>query len=158
VGSLLFGVAFLAVYTMWVWRQPEPVTWVTSVAVWVFVIAAMLFEVVNRRDTWRPRDRSTRAFLELSQLQLVRRLRGFRFGWLLLGAETLFFVPWIASTVAAAADGTPAPAEYLGPYSLLAAMVGGVAVGLWGLTKRARRELERVRSLHAWLADESRAA
>ena len=156
VGTLLFGVAFLTVFTAWTVQRPEPTMLVAAVAVWGLVLAATTFELSNRRGTWRPRNDSTRAFLELSELQARRRRRGVRFGWLLLAAETAFFVPWIAWVVGGSAEAAAPLGEYVGPYVFLAAMVGGGAIALLWIGRRAARQLDEILALRAELEASAR--
>jgi hypothetical protein len=152
VGTLVLGVAFLTWFTVWTFERPEPTMLVAAVAVWALVLGATAFELSNRRGTWRPRNDSTRAFLELSELQARRRRRGVRFGWLLLAAETAFFLPWIAWEVGGSAERAAPLGEYVGPYAFLAAMVGGFAITLRWLGRRSERELAEIHTLRADLA------
>ena len=158
-GLLVFvGAIFLLVYTTWAWLRPDPAMLVAGAAVWVIVLATTAFEIWNRRDTWRPRNQSTRAFLDLTELQLRRRLRGLAFGWILLLVETAFFVPWIAWVVGEGESGEGLTGSYLAAYGFLAAMVLGFAIGLVWLRRRVERQLAEVRLLREQLEFERRAA
>ena len=158
VGNLLAGAVFLVVYTTWALLRPDPAMLVAAAAVWVIVLATTAFELWNRRDTWRPRNQSTRAFLDLTELQLHRRALGLRFGWVLLLVETAFFVPWIAWVVSDGSGRTEVVGSYLAAYGFLAAMVGGCAVVLVWLRRRVERQLTEVRELRAQLQAERRVA
>ena len=60
----------------------------------VLLTLAMAFSVSNRRGLWEPLEESTRGYLDLARLRLVRKRRMLRFAWLLFAAELGIFAVW----------------------------------------------------------------
>jgi len=150
LGSWLVGLAMLLGSTVAAWRERELTLVAAAVAVWFFVAIAVAFDLHYRRGTWRLAGESTQDYVELARRQLVARLRGIRFGWALLGAETLFFafwIPWVASREPATSDQV-----YLESFALLAILATAFAVGLTVMRRRAQGELERLEQARQTLA------
>ena len=138
--NILIGVGFLVIYSAWTLADPDPAMIVAAIAVWIFVLAGVGFDLWNRRGTWQITDLPTLEFTDLARAQLESRLRGLRFGWGLLAAEIAFFIPWIAWIVSE--EASPTAADYLQPYAFLTVMAIGFGAALLWLQRRARRQLE----------------
>ena len=139
--------------TLLLWLQPSVEVMVGMAAAWLFSIVGVAFEVRNRRGAWSAHGRSTRAFLELAELQIERTLRSYRFNWGLMAAQAVFFVPWIAWIVSRG----PQPrtiGAYAGPYLFFVAVVAAVAGSQWWFRRRALRRLTHVRALRRAYGEE----
>lgn len=68
---------------------------VLSVAVWLFLGAAWMFAIMNRRETWSPVAVSTAEFLDLSIRRCQRRLVSSGFGAVLYFVEMAFCLIWL---------------------------------------------------------------
>jgi hypothetical protein len=138
-GSWLVGLTMVAGTTAMAWREREPSLIAAAVAVWVLVAVTAAIDLHYRRGTWRLAGETTRDYVELARRQLIARLRGIRYGWWLLGAETLFFmvwIPWVASTEPATRG-----AVMTRGFGLLAVLVVLFSIGLLVMRARADREL-----------------
>ena len=141
-------------FTRSAWIDPGPLEITTAATLWILGSVAMGFALWNRRGTWRPSARTTRAFVELSRERCLRRLRSVRFAWWLLAAEFLLFVPWIAWVIASKPEKLArAPEIYFTTYGFLAAMVLGASLALWWLRRTTARELAEVEELRRSLAE-----
>jgi hypothetical protein len=141
--NMVFGLAMLVFYTAWAAVDRDPALVVAAVAVWVFVLAAAIFDLWNRRGKWRAAHQSTSEYVELVHRQLQARLRAIRFAWGLLVAETAFLVPWVAWAAARNPDANWM--SYMRSYAFLCLMVGGFAIVVlpW-LRHRAMKQLRGV--------------
>lgn len=96
---------------------------------------------------------TTAAFLELSRRRVERFARAVVIGWVVLAAEVLVFVPWIAYRLYGRR--TPATQELqIFSWGLLAALTLLGAVALVGLSLWARRERRHLDELQREIADE----
>lgn len=76
-------------------RHPEPDLVVLTFALWPFVLGTIALTLWNRRGTWRPRNESVRAFLELERLRIERQLRtATRILPAIYGVEMAMILPW----------------------------------------------------------------
>lgn len=78
-GELLFSALSIALVGYWVYLEPEPWRWALLVLAVVLVVWAEVFVLRNRRGTYRPRNQTTQAFVELEWLRAERQLRTIRF-------------------------------------------------------------------------------
>jgi hypothetical protein len=102
-------------------------------------LAAIAFSWWNWRGTLRTSGASTAAFLALSRLRVDRLSRAVTAGWVVLVAEVLVFVPWIALRL----YGGPAPVSATSvafSWGLLAAMTLLGVAHLLRLARWARNE------------------
>ena len=113
----------------------------TLAAVCVTVAA---FNVWNWRGAWHTAGTTQRAFLEMSLSRCRRFRRALLIGRLILVAEVVCFVPWIAIILHNA--GAPA-ARYAGAYAYLALLVIGGVVFLWALGRWIAKEESAIRAI-----------
>lgn len=141
-GQWLCGIAFVVLVTGWAIDDLRPTSLVAAVVVACLVAASLIFDAWNRRGTFVAADHSARAWLELADRRLRAELRALRFGWALLAAEVLFFLPWLAWGLGE--RGAPA-VDYLEAYGFLAALVVVASLAISWAHRRWRRQLAAVR-------------
>jgi len=83
------GTLWLAVAT------GEPDFAVLALATWMFIAAAWIFGLWNRRGSWSPVAMTSSAYLEISIRRCRSALRAAVFGMLLFAVEMLFCLSWI---------------------------------------------------------------
>lgn len=93
-GEIAFGVLFVALWAVYLWRHPEPRTWVVMIAVMSFMAVAVWHSISSRQGQWRPAGDSTRAFLDLSRRRCGGKLKSLAFAWRLYLAEVIFLVAY----------------------------------------------------------------
>ena len=126
------GSALLAV------RDPRVSRWVLAGAVWVFLLAAWTFALVNRRGNWRAEALSTADFVDLSIRRAQGKLASSRFGVVLYFAEMAFCLTWLYWD--------PAQRQAL-PAIIFAVVTPAFLVGLARYRRAVRRELAELMEL-----------
>ncbi len=81
ISEILFGLVALVAAAFWLAQQPMPFKWITFGLICVFVVAAEFLVLKNRRGTYRPKNQTTQAFIELEWLRGRRQLNTIR--WLI---------------------------------------------------------------------------
>ncbi len=76
-------------------RNPRPATAILAAATWVFIAAAWIFGLSNRKDAWSPSASTTSAFLDLSIRRCRGNLRAITFGAILYVVEMAFCLSWV---------------------------------------------------------------
>jgi Na+/proline symporter len=118
--------------------DPHTAMVVLSAAVWLFLGAAWVFAVMNRRGTWSPAAVSTAEFLDLSIRRCQRRLEASGFGAGLYFVEMAFCLTWLYWDPA---HRVPLPAIIFGVATPI------FVVGLIRYRRKTRAELERLLEL-----------
>ena len=139
---------------VWTALDPRVETALLLAAVWVFIGAAWIFALRNRKGSWTPASSSTTAFLDVSIRRARGSLRAVRFGAVLYVCEIVFSMSWVYHDVARTSPMTIAQFIAL-PTSLA---VWGVTVAfaaflVWYRTKK-RTELAYLLGLQTELAGE----
>lgn len=144
VGAANFaGGAALVAWAGWfAWTDPRPTTFTAAVAILVFTIAALIFEIRARRGAWKAKGDTTLDYLDLVERQLSAQLRGIRFAWGLVAAEVAFFCGWLPWVLSEKPQATVA--EYVETFGSLVALVAVFSMALVWLQRRTRRKLERL--------------
>lgn len=151
-GEALFAAGCLAALGRVAATSPHAVDAVVMAGLALLVVAALAFALRNRRGIWQAQSETTAALLTLSLARCRRRRRGLSFGWGLLTAEVVLFIPWIWLHLAARAGGSPEPAALLRAYGFLAVWAGGAAVTLLVIGRWNRREEGRLEALRRAIA------
>jgi hypothetical protein len=76
-------------------RNPRIETAVLAAATWLFIGAAWIFGLSNRKNAWSPSATTTAAFLDLSIRRCRGNLRAVTFGAILYVVEMAFCLSWI---------------------------------------------------------------
>lgn len=153
-GEVLFAAAMLAfLLRIAAFSRRLPDT-LAMLALALLVVGAVGWSLWNRRGLWRPSAETSRAYLALSLARCRRRLRGLRFGWVLLAAEVAVFLPWIGWRIWREGPADPVLASYLWGYLLLVLLVGVAAVVLALLARYSRRELRALEELEVAMEGE----
>lgn len=153
-GELLFSALSIALAGYWVYLEPEPWRWALLVLAVVLVVWAEVFVLRNRRGTYRPRNQTTQAFVELEWLRAERQLRTIRF--------TLpFFLVEMAALAAlrlgelsadpARAARVPALAAEL--LAITGAILAVMAPAIYLWYRRVRRKMKELEPLRAAFAN-----
>jgi hypothetical protein len=152
-GELLISLGTLLFAGHWVYLKPEPWRWALLACAVGLILVAHYFTLTNRRGTYRPRNQTTQAFVELEWLRAKRQLRTIRF--------TLPFLLFEMAAIAAIRLGqlasAGAPMGRIGSLalSLLAvtlAMVAVLAPALWLWRRKVRAKMKELEPLRAALA------
>ena len=151
-------IASMLAVLLWVggiaWRNPSAQNLVLLAMVVLLVVVGEGLALWNRRGTWRPRNDSVKAFLDLEHLRQKRQL--FTAKWLLpvfLAFELALLLPWKWWQLASNPE-----VEAVGPVFLkvLGLMIALVVITFLGLTLwagRVRRRLEEIEELQASLGE-----
>ena len=83
-GSILYAV-----------RAPHAASLWLAVATWLFIAAAWIFGLSNRKNGWSPAASTTSAFLEISLRRARASLRAVIFGAILYVVEMAFCLSWV---------------------------------------------------------------
>jgi hypothetical protein len=76
-------------------RNPRPATAILAAATWLFITAAWIFGLSNRKNAWSPSASTTSAFLGLSIRRCRGNLRAIIFGAILYVVEMGFCLSWV---------------------------------------------------------------
>jgi hypothetical protein len=76
-------------------RSPRTATLLLAVATWLFIAAAWIFGLSNRKNAWSPAASTTSAFLEVSIRRSRGSLRAVTFGAILYIVEMAFCLSWV---------------------------------------------------------------
>jgi hypothetical protein len=76
-------------------RNPRIETAILAAATWLFITAAWIFGLSNRKDAWSPAASTTAAFLDLSLRRCRGNLRATTFGAILYFVEMAFCLSWV---------------------------------------------------------------
>jgi hypothetical protein len=76
-------------------RSPRAATLLLAVATWLFITAAWIFALSNRRNAWSPSASTTSAYLEVSLRRCRASLRAVTFGAVLYVVEMAFCLTWV---------------------------------------------------------------
>lgn len=79
VGELLSCAATLTFVGLWAAAKPDPWRWALLAFSCFLFVAAEAFVLINRRGTYRPKNQTLQAFVELEWLRAERQLRTIRF-------------------------------------------------------------------------------
>ena len=93
--ELLVTVVMGGGWTVLAARDPRTEMVVLAAAVWLFLAAAWIFGIMNRRGTWSPAAVSTAEFLDLSIRRCRKQLAASKFGAALYFAEMAFCLTWL---------------------------------------------------------------
>jgi hypothetical protein len=149
--------AFTATAIVVLWRVAQvlgtPFDLFTLITLAVLAGLALVFSLWNRWGIWRPSLESTAAYLDLSIARCARHRRGLTAGWWLLAAEVALYVPWIWHRLYADPGDPPRALDFLAAYGFLAAVGGLIALVLWLLSRRTRRETQALEELRISLTD-----
>jgi hypothetical protein len=116
-------------------------------------LGAIGFSWWNWHDAIRASGESTSAFLELSRRRVTKLARAVSAGWVVLGAEVVVFIPWIANRL----FGGPEPASLRAQvfsWGLLALMTTLGVAALVALARWAERERASLDALRRELDDD----
>jgi hypothetical protein len=114
-------------------RHPEPLVWAALAYTGLAVAAGLAFSAWNRRAVGAHDLESPPAALAAAEADLARRRRALRWGWGLLIAHALFFVPWLTR----AGGGLPG----------LLLLVGWLALFAAAMATLGRRDAREAREL-----------
>ncbi len=73
----------------------RPATTILAAGTWILIVAAWIFGLSNRRNTWSPAASTTAAFLDLSIRRAQSNLRAATFGAILYAVNMTFCLSWI---------------------------------------------------------------
>jgi hypothetical protein len=76
-------------------QDPRPATALLAAATWLFIAAAWIFGLSNRKNAWSPSASTTSAFLDLSIRRTRANLRAVTFGAILYVVEMAFSLSWV---------------------------------------------------------------
>jgi hypothetical protein len=76
-------------------RDPRPATAILAAATWLFIAAAWIFGLSNRKNAWSPSASTTSAFLDISIRRTRANLRAVTFGAILYAVEMAFCLSWV---------------------------------------------------------------
>ncbi|HEV8038070.1 MAG TPA: hypothetical protein VGP62_04340 [Bryobacteraceae bacterium] len=76
-------------------RNPQPAMLILAAATWLFITAAWIFGLSNRKAAWSPAAATNSAFLDISIRRCRANLRSVTFGAILYAVEMTFCLSWI---------------------------------------------------------------
>lgn len=148
--EIVFCIAALVFMVYWLNVKPDSWRLILFLVALVFMAIAMVFTLKNRRGTYRPRNETTQAFIELEWLRTQRQLRTLRFvipGIIIELAIVLALRLWQVSGLPDAAERLPGLFRFFGLYTLAVALIFGPAFWLWHRKiLKKRSELEPLRA------------
>lgn len=153
VAELLVCVGTLAIATFYVAKNPTPWRLALLALAFLVVVVAEVFVLRNRRGTYRPRNETTQAFVELEWLRTQRQLRTIR--WSL--PFFLFEIVSMAAVRYGELASDPARAHlvplFLQRFGLFAAILMLLlTVGTWFWRRQVRRKIAELEPLRAAFA------
>ena len=75
--------------------NPHPAMLILAAATWLFITAAWIFALSNRKNAWSPATATNSAFLDISIRRCRLNLRSATFGAILYAVEMTFCLSWI---------------------------------------------------------------
>ncbi len=124
--------------------SPGPRTWVLASAVFVLLVIALAFSVVNRRGLWRDATADLDSYVRHGLQHCRSRLRTVQFAWWLFAAEVIFIAGYGIGFGLSA-----------GAWAVIAAGLGGFALGMAAWTAWFRRRVLAERDYLAALSREN---
>lgn len=150
ISELVFCLGVLIWGLFWVLVHPEPWRWVLLGLATVLVVVAEVFVLRNRRGTYRPRNQTTQAFIELEWLRTQRQLRTIRFFVPFLAVEigSIFCVRvWELTSHPGRADKLPQFLQQVLLVSLL--LLTAIGAGTWVWYRRILQKIRELEGLRA---------
>lgn len=149
-GELLFSLCTIGFLGYWAWLRPDVWRLLLVLLGMLLVVVAQVFTLKNRRGTYRPRNQTTQAFVELEWLRAHRQLRTIRFSLRFL----LFEIAAIAALRFAELVSQAAPAARLLEVGLsfvgfLLPLAAVIVPALWLWHRTIRRKIAELEPLHA---------
>ncbi len=152
VSDILVTVLIGGGATAWLIQAPRTETVVLAVAVWLFIAAAWIFGMSNRKGAWSPAASSTSAYLDLSLRRCRANLRAVRFGAVLYFAEIVFSLSWVYHDLSQR-EPLPAGSFLTSTLVLIVWLCTGIfVVGLIWFWRRKRAELKYLLDMKSQLA------
>ena len=153
ISEILFCIAAIVFMAYWLSAKPDPWRAALFVVALLFLGIAMVFSIKNRRGTYRPRNETTQAFIELEWLRTQRQLRTLRFvipGIVLELVVVIVLRIWHVMGLPDAAERLPGLFRFFGIYTLAILLIFGPAFWLWHRKiLQKQRELEPLRAAFA---------
>lgn len=157
IGELLTSTGALAFAAYHMAQKPSPWRYAFLGLVFLLVGTAQVFALLNRRGTWRPRNETTHAFVELEWLRTQRQLRTIRWCLPFFAFEMVSLAGLRLGELAS----DPARAGRVSEIAGRFALYGGLCLVLIALAtwrwhwkvRRKRKELEPLRAAFAPPAD-----
>ncbi len=143
----LFGLGFLG---YWAWLKPDAWRWALLLLGVLLLVTAQVFTLLNRRGTYRPRNQTTQAFVELDWLRAHRQLRTIRFSLRFFLLEmAVIAVLRFAELASRAAPAARLVEVGLSLSGVTLAMLAVLLPALWLWHRRVRRKIAELEPLHA---------
>ena len=154
ISEILFCIAAIVFMAYWLSIKPDPWRAGLFLVALVFLAIAMVFSIKNRRGTYRPRNETTQAFIELEWLRTQRQLRTLRFVIPGIAIELITVIAlriWHITGLPDAAERLPELLRFFGLYTLAILLIFGPAFWLW--YRRIRQKQQELEPLRAAFAD-----
>lgn len=149
IADIIVSVVFVSAAATMLLRAPDAASTLFAINVVVMLIAAWTSSLWSRRGTWQPLGETTAHYLELARLRCRRRLEALTYGWVMLVAQIAFVGSWVLWGPGPSGEEREALSILL-PVAVIAAFVSGM---LW-IGRRTRRELTKLESIPAVVAEE----
>lgn len=154
ISEILFCIAAIVFMAYWLNAKPDPWRAGLFLVALLFLTIAMVFSIKNRRGTYRPRNETTQAFIELEWLRTQRQLRTLRFviPGIALELVVVFVLRiWHVTGLPDAAERLPDLLRFFGLYTLAIILIFGPAFWFW--YRKIRQKQQELEPLRAAFAD-----